>query len=90
MENTNTKLLLHSKELGVYLGSCMGLGFWSELDPAGQTEAVTFDSKAIAEEFMNTWDEEVTDVTFLPITTNDLHVSMDDCVRAGVKPWDDS
>ncbi len=28
-------VIVHN-EMGVYLGSCMGLGFWTLLDPAGQ------------------------------------------------------
>ena len=31
-----TRILIYSEADGVYLGSCMGLGFWSELDSVGQ------------------------------------------------------
>ncbi len=33
--------VLVSDEMGIYLGEAFGLGFWSRLDPAGQTHAVS-------------------------------------------------
>lgn len=45
-------------EMGVYLGSCMGLGFWTLLDPAGQPSACTFESEAQARAHVATWDEQ--------------------------------
>ena len=35
------RFVLYHPEDGVYLGGFMGLGFWSNLDPVGQPEAVT-------------------------------------------------
>jgi hypothetical protein len=36
--------VINHPEMGVYLGSCMGLGFWSRLDPVDDT-AATFDTQ---------------------------------------------
>jgi len=34
-----TGWVLYSPEMGVFVGSCMGLGFWSNLDPVDQPRA---------------------------------------------------
>ena len=44
-------------EMGVYLGSCMGLGFWTLLDPAGQPSACVFADEAEARDHIATWEE---------------------------------
>lgn len=41
------QVIVH-EEMGVYLGSCLGLGFWTKLDPVDQTAAVVFDSPEAA------------------------------------------
>lgn len=43
-------------ENGIYLGNCMGLGFWSKLDSAGQTCAVTFPTAQDAIAHIRSWD----------------------------------
>lgn len=43
--------------LGVYLGNCLGLGFWTLLDPVGQGEAVAFPNEAAARAHVASWDE---------------------------------
>lgn len=44
------------REWGVYVGNCLGLGFFSLLDCAGQDCAVTFPSQAEAEAHINSWE----------------------------------
>lgn len=44
-------VLVHD-EMGVYLGHCMGLGFWTMLDDVGQDTAVCFDDEAAAREYI--------------------------------------
>jgi predicted methyltransferase len=44
-------------EWGIYLGSCMGLGFFSALDCAGQDTAAIFPSEAEARSYVATWEE---------------------------------
>lgn len=50
------RYVLYHDEMGIYLGSCMGLGFWTKLDPVGQNEAVTFESSEQALKHASTWD----------------------------------
>ncbi|WP_234053704.1 MULTISPECIES: hypothetical protein [unclassified Xanthobacter] len=44
-------------EWGVYLGNCLGLGFWTLVDSAGQPAAVLFGSEAQAEAHIRSWDQ---------------------------------
>jgi hypothetical protein len=39
-------------EMGIYLGSCLGLGWWSALDPVGQDAAATFPDEAAAANYI--------------------------------------
>jgi len=59
---------------GVYLGSWLGLGFFSKLDCAGQHEACTFESEADASEFIKTWDEnsDPSIFTFVPVKSGEF------------------
>lgn len=47
-----TKFIIRDKEHGIFLGYFLGLGFFSELDCAGQEYAVVFDSRTDAEGFL--------------------------------------
>lgn len=78
-----------SSRMGIYLGSCMGLGFWSKLDPAGQSSAVTFDSISSAEEYMRSWEGgRPDDVSFVPVSPDDgTFASISACVAAGLDAW---
>ncbi len=83
--------VLYTQELGVYLGSCMGLGFWSKLDPVGQPSAVVFPSKDRAFEFSATWDSPVEDLQFQELIPDEdlgLFASIDCCVKAGLPRWE--
>jgi len=43
-------------EHGIYLGSCMGLGFWSMLDAVGQESACTFPDRDEALAHIQSWE----------------------------------
>lgn len=76
-------------EFGIYLGSCMGLGFWSKLDSAGQDAAVTFPSQDDAMAYMGTWDGGVPQgCQFVPVVP-DLgeYASISSCAAAGLEAW---
>jgi len=77
-------------EMGVYLGSCLGLGFWSKLDPVGQAAAATFDSVEDAETFMGAWESgRPAGVTFTEVVPDlGTHASPEACVAAGLDRWD--
>ena len=76
-------------EMGIYLGSAMGLGFWSKLDPVGQPSAVTFASIDEAKEHMANWDGGTPEgVTFAPvIPDSEGYASVSACVQAGLEGW---
>jgi len=84
-------IIILSKSLGVYLGSCMGFGFWSKPDPVGQTESVAFEDQTAAEEFMLTWDglaDLPSDMSYPEVKSHDgQYVTMEECVNAGAEPW---
>jgi len=50
------QVIVH-EEMGVYLGSCLGLGFWTKLDPVDQTAAVVFPSPEAAIEHIQQADD---------------------------------
>lgn len=76
-------------EQGVYLGSAMGLGFWSKLDPVGQDAAVVFKSPRQALDFMQTWEAGAPDGVQLVAVSPDQdgYASIDACVDAGLPAW---
>lgn len=49
-------VIVHPK-LGIYLGNAMGLGFFSNLDCAGQDLACIFDTEDQAREHVSGWDD---------------------------------
>ncbi|WP_046869587.1 hypothetical protein [Microvirga massiliensis] len=51
------KVAITHPELGIYVGNCMGLGFWSLLDAVGQDCAVVFDTEEEARRHVSSWDE---------------------------------
>ena len=52
-----THYVITHKTLGIYLGSALGLGFWSLLDCAGQDSAVLFNSTEAAATHIASWPE---------------------------------
>lgn len=52
---TDTRFVISHPHNGVYIGSFLGLEFWSNLETAGQDSAVTFTSEAEAMEHAETW-----------------------------------
>jgi hypothetical protein len=76
-------------EMGVFLGVCLGLAFWSKLDSVGQDHAPAFDSEAQAEVFMAGWDNgRPQGVTLVPVLPDkDGYASVATCVAAGLPGW---
>lgn len=85
----NKHFLIYSKDWGVYLGSCMGLGFWSKLDPVGQSEACVFENHKQANEHMKSWDSQPpSDTCLLEVNTqNGQYATLAECMMAGVEHW---
>jgi hypothetical protein len=83
-------IVLYHEEMGVYLGSCFGLSFWSKLDPIGQEAAITFKDSIQAAETMKHWVNIPEDVRAVPVNSIDKHgyASIDACVKAGLPAWE--
>lgn len=76
-------------EMGIYLGSWIGMGFWSKLDPVGQPSAITFDTPDEAEAYMATWDGgRPENATLVHVEADEgQYASIRACVEAGLEPW---
>jgi hypothetical protein len=84
-----TRYVLWSSEEGVYLGSFMGMGFWSKLDPVGQDHACTFESREKAIEYSETWDSQIAGLNTREVRCGDSHyANIEECVNAGLPRWD--
>jgi hypothetical protein len=82
-------VVLYQEEMGVYLGSCLGLGFWSKWDAAGQDEACVFSSSAQAAEYVKTWDNIPEGIHAVIVNVpNTEYASMEACVAAGLPAWE--
>lgn len=81
-------VVYHERD-GVFLGSCMGLGFWSKIDAVGQLAAVTFPSVEAAEVYMATWESgRPTGVRFVEVEADaEGYADVAACVRAGLPGW---
>lgn len=71
-------------DMGIYLGNCMGLGFWSKLDAAGQDRAVTFASIDAAAQHVRSWECPIGAVVYVPIQCGN-YATISDLVAAGLK-----
>ncbi len=80
--------VLTHPEHGIYIGSCMGLGFWSKLDAAGQDAVCTFVSEAEAAEYIQSWDggHNPADYQLKPVTPSlDNYATVADLRAAGLE-----
>jgi hypothetical protein len=83
-------VVIYSKECGVFLGECLGLGFWSNLETAGQPSAVTFPSEDAAREYMASWSSPApADAELVEVVADDGPdaISAAGCMRAGLPGW---
>ena len=81
-------VVIYQKEMGVYLGSCMGMGFWSKLDAVDQSHACTFHDAEEARRFMESWETRPADVEFVEVVPDEgTYASIAACVRAGLPAW---
>jgi len=84
-------LVIYDAEMGVFLGFCLGLAFWSNLDPVGQPAAPTFTSHKEAESFLDAWgDGRPAGATLVPVVADQNgYASVAACVAAGLPGWVD-
>jgi hypothetical protein len=89
MEDTKPVIIL-SDNCGVYIGSALGLGFWSKLDHCDQDEAWCFESESHARKHMESWTPADTGAITFPEVEDPNHDGMATeaaCVAAGAEPW---
>lgn len=73
---------------GIYLGNCMGLGFWSMWDTVGQTHACTFATEHQAREHISSWilDNNPNDYKLKSVKTiREDYASVDELAESGLK-----
>ena len=51
------RIIVIHDEMGIYIGSCIGLGFWTLLDSVGQHSVVTFSTVEEARNMIANWEE---------------------------------
>ena len=89
----NKGYVIYHNEMGVFLGHCMGMGFWSALDAVGQEEAVAFlpneATQAITDITSNLEGIfELKEVTNIQYKDGAHYASMEECMKAGIPAWD--
>ena len=87
----SSRVVIFSESNGVFLGTALGLGFWSKLESLDLRCAVTFGSELNARDFMSGWlMPPPDDVTIVPVEADmdGRGASVDACVRAGLPGWE--
>lgn len=87
---TTLRFVLYAPVEGIYLGSTMGFGFWSKLDPAGQDSAVTFENEEAACKFARTRCRSVVGAKPVKVEVDEAapeYASIDQCEKAGLPRW---
>lgn len=90
MKGIDVAFVIFSEGDGVFIGECMGLGFWSKLDPVDQDCAVTFPSVDEAEAYMAGWEGgRPAGASLVPVVPDqaDGFASIAACMRAGLPEW---
>lgn len=89
----NGCLIYHETD-GIYLGNCLGMGFWSKLDPVGQDSAPVFPTEAIAEEHIREiaqYASHLQSCKVVPVKADldgGQYASIQACIKAGLPGWD--
>ncbi|WP_435018442.1 hypothetical protein TA3x_000416 [Tundrisphaera sp. TA3] len=80
------RVVITNPVMGIYLGNCLGLGFWTLLDTAGQQEAVTFSSKQEAFSHIQSWDSEdrALDYRCVQVPTQREYATVSELAKAGL------
>jgi hypothetical protein len=80
------RVVITHPEWGIYLGSALGLGFWSMLSSAGQVEAVTFSDESDAIDYIRSWEagNDPEDYSFVEASPQDA-ATVSDLKAAGLE-----
>jgi hypothetical protein len=94
-----TTYVIYHEEIGIYLGECLGLMFWSKLDSVGQEAAPTWPTEEEALEFVKQYRDNLRNPDLYPLEAFKIvgvqatevpeqYASIEDCVRVGLPSWD--
>jgi hypothetical protein len=88
----NTRYVIYHPINGIYLGSIVGLEFWSKLNPSGQNGAITFASVQEAMNTVLTFTESPKTpykYKYIPLNVKDmLFASIEECHAVNLPIWD--
>jgi len=84
----HNRFVLYSEELGVYLGSFIGLGCWSKLETGGQDSACVFSDERSALQYAASWKQEISGIKTVAVKCKDAHeATIAECQAAGLPDW---
>ena len=84
--------VIYHEDDGIYLGNCMGFGFWTKLDPVGQDAAPIFPTEEEALQHIKAISEttpHLSDCRTVPVETEseDHYADIQACTKAGLPSW---
>lgn len=81
--------VIYSEKHGVYLGSFIGLGFWSREDTVGQAHCACFRSPDEAAGCVSGWEGSPDDISYRQVMVEDpaQGASIAECVEAVLPAW---
>ena len=84
--NVTGPVVITHDEMGIYLGSALGFGFWSLLDAAGQDCAVTFPDIATARSVVAGWadNNDPDSYGYVPVPDGGEYATVDQLTAAGL------
>lgn len=81
------RIIIVSKEYGIFIGEQFGFGFWSKIDPVGQDRACTFETKKEAVQFIVSI-KEIQDAKAIEIEIEELpYATLADIAKADLPIW---
>ncbi len=81
-------IVITHPEDGIYLGNCLGMGFWSLMDTAGQSQAATFESEAQARAHVMSWEShnDPDALTYQEVVcANEFYATVEELKAAGLE-----
>lgn len=68
-------IVITHERFGIYIGHCMGLGFWTRLDCAGQDRAGVFENLGQAQQHVAYWNDNADqgEFEYVEVGCADLH-----------------
>ena len=71
------RYLLYTESEGYFIGEMMGMGFWTNMDRAGQTHCVTFPNPRVAKQYSKSWTTPLEGLEVKEIETEEEYISFE-------------